>query len=105
VNTEERQLADVLHRITPEPPRPVTVEQVAYRLVSEPRLGRESRFGREQRPSRGRGRAWAPVMAAAAVIVIASALALIPRDVRTFRSDEAPRVPVPEETTAALEAA
>ena len=43
--------------------------------------------------------------AAAAVIVIASALALIPRDVRTFRSDEAPRVPVPEETTAALEAA
>jgi predicted MFS family arabinose efflux permease len=43
--------------------------------------------------------------AAAAVIVIASALALIPRDVRTFRSDEAPREPVPEETTAALEAA
>ena len=72
MNTEERQLADVLHRITPEPPRPVTVEQVAYRLVSEPRLGRESRFGREQRPRRsGRGRAWAPVMAAAAVIVIA----------------------------------
>jgi len=43
--------------------------------------------------------------AAAAVIVIASALALIPRDVRTFRRDEAPREPVPEETTAALEAA
>jgi uncharacterized membrane protein YhiD involved in acid resistance len=43
--------------------------------------------------------------AAAAVIVIASALALIPRDVRTFRSDEAPGAPVPEETTAALEAA
>jgi predicted MFS family arabinose efflux permease len=43
--------------------------------------------------------------AAAAVIVIASALALIPRDVRTFRSDEAPREPVPEETTPALEAA
>ena len=43
--------------------------------------------------------------AAAAVIVIASALALIPRDVRTFRSDEAPRAPAPEETTAALEAA
>jgi predicted MFS family arabinose efflux permease len=43
--------------------------------------------------------------AAAVVIVIASALALIPRDVRTFRNDEAPRAPVPEETTAALEAA
>jgi len=43
--------------------------------------------------------------AAAAVIVIASALALIPRDVRTFRSDDAPRAPAPGETTAALEAA
>jgi len=39
------------------------------------------------------------------VIVIASALALIPRDVRTFRSDDAPPAPAPEETTAALEAA
>jgi MFS family permease len=43
--------------------------------------------------------------AAAAVIVIASALALIPRDVRTFRSDDAPPAPAPEATTAALEAA
>src|SRR5882724_5025200 len=43
--------------------------------------------------------------AAATVIVIASALALIPRDVRTFRSEDAPRAPAPEETTAALEAA
>ena len=43
--------------------------------------------------------------AAAAVIIIASALALIPRDVRTFRSGEAPRVPAPGETTPALEAA
>jgi MFS family permease len=42
--------------------------------------------------------------AAAAVIVIASALALIPRDVRTFRSGDAARAPAHEETTAALEA-
>jgi hypothetical protein len=83
VNTEERKLADLLHRITPEPPRPVTVEQVAYRLVSEPagaRLGRGSR-GREAagaRPRRGRpvfSRALAPVLAAAAVVVIAGASA------------------------------
>jgi hypothetical protein len=70
VNTEERQLADVLHRVTPEPPRRVTVEQVAYRLVSEPRLRREPR------PRRGGlvlSRAWAPVLAAAAVVVIAGA--------------------------------
>jgi hypothetical protein len=72
VNTEERQLADVLHRITPEPQRPVTVEQVAYRLVNEPRLRREPR------PRRGGpvfSRALAPVMAAAAVVVIAGASA------------------------------
>lgn len=72
MNTEEWQLADVLHRITPEPPRRVTVEQVAYRLVSEPRLRREPR------PRRGGlslSRAFAPVMAAAAVVVIAGASA------------------------------
>jgi len=77
VNTEERQLADVLHRITPEPQRRVTVEQVAYRLVSEPRLGRQTR-GREPRPRRGGpvfGRALAPALAAAAVVVIAGASA------------------------------
>jgi hypothetical protein len=83
VNTEERKLADVLHRITPEPLRPVTVEQVAYRLVSEssgPRLGRQTR-GRESagpRPRRGGlspSRAFAPLLAAAAVVVIAGASA------------------------------
>jgi predicted MFS family arabinose efflux permease len=41
--------------------------------------------------------------AAAAVIIAASALALIPRDIRTFRSDNAPAPPAPEDT-AALEA-
>ena len=77
VNTEERNLADVLHRITPEPPRRVTVEQVAYRLVSEPRLGRQPR-AREPRPRRGSlalSRAFAPVLAAAAIVVIAGASA------------------------------
>jgi hypothetical protein len=75
VKIEERQLADVLHRITPEPPRPVTVEQVAYRLVSEPRLSRQTR-GREPRRRRfGLSHAWAPAMAAAAVIVVAGASA------------------------------
>jgi hypothetical protein len=80
VNTEERKLADVLHRITPEPPRRVTVEQVAYRLVSEPKLGRQTR-GRESAGPRPRrrgplfSRALAPVLAAAAVVVIAGASA------------------------------
>ena len=42
--------------------------------------------------------------AAAAVIVIASALALIPREIRTFRNDDAPAPPAPGDT-AVLEAA
>jgi WD40 repeat protein len=75
VTNEEGRLTDMLHRITPEPPRPVTVEQVAYRLASEPRLGRQPR-GRAPGPRRGGlSRAWAPVAAAAAVIVIAGASA------------------------------
>ena len=82
MNTEERNLSDALHQITPEPPRRVTVEQVAYRMVSEPRLsgqprGRQPR-GREPRPRRGHfapSRAFAPVLAAAAVVVIAGASA------------------------------
>jgi hypothetical protein len=80
-NNEEGRLTDMLHRITPEPPRPVTVEQVAYRLASEPRLGRQPRgrqprLGRAPGPRRGGlSRSWAPVAAAAAVIVIAGASA------------------------------
>ena len=75
MNTEERKLADVLHRFTPEPPRRVTVEQVAYRLVSQPRHGHEA-GGRVHRPRRGGfglSRAFAPAAAAAAVVVIAGA--------------------------------
>jgi MFS family permease len=41
---------------------------------------------------------------AAAVIVIASALALIPRDIRTMRYSEAQEPPTPQEVTEALEA-
>lgn len=40
---------------------------------------------------------------AAAMIVIASALALIPRDIRTIRNSEAPAPPAPEEVAEALE--
>jgi hypothetical protein len=75
VNTEERQLAEMLHRVTPEPPRRVTVDDVAYRLASQP--------GREPRPRRGSiwnsvfrgGRGWTPVLAALSVFAIAGASA------------------------------
>jgi hypothetical protein len=75
VNTEERQLAEMLHRVAPEPPRRVTVEDVAFRLASEPR--------REHRPRRGSirssvfrgGRGWTPVLAALSVFAIAGASA------------------------------
>src|SRR2546429_452434 len=70
VTTEERQLAEMLHRVTPEPPRRVTVEDVAFRVASEPR--------REPRSSRGsiwRNRGWTPVLAALSVFAIAGASA------------------------------
>ena len=77
MNTEERQLAEMLHRVTPEPPRGVTVEDVAFRLASEP--GRARGGDREPRVPRGRGaiwrRGWAPVLAAASVFVVAGATA------------------------------
>ena len=47
MNTEERQLAEMLHRVTPEPPHRVTVEDVAYRLASEPQSTPPSTPGHE----------------------------------------------------------
>ncbi len=77
MNTDERQLAEVLHRVTPEPPRRVTVEDVAFRLAHEAEGARGGH--REPRPRRGpawtRGRGWAPVLAAASVFVVAGASA------------------------------
>jgi YVTN family beta-propeller protein len=68
--TEERQLADMLRRVTPEPPRRVSVEDVAFRLANQGAPGRARRRG-----SAGRGwawnRSWAPVLAAASVFVVA----------------------------------
>jgi len=77
VNTEERQLAEMLHRVTPEPPRRVTVEEVAFRLANEAGGARgEHREPRAWRgPGRTRGRGWAPVLAAASVVVVAGASA------------------------------
>jgi hypothetical protein len=60
----------MLHRVTPEPPRRVTVEDVAFRVASEPR--------REPRSPRGsiwRNRGWTPVLAALSVFAIAGASA------------------------------
>ena len=79
MNTEERQLSDMLHRVTPEPPRRVTVEDVASRLAGQVGPGGY----REPRPRRGFSRqgfagwnrGWAPALAAASVLVVAGASA------------------------------
>jgi hypothetical protein len=75
VNTEEQQLADMLRRVAPEPPRGVTVEDVAFRLADQAgRSGR--RRHREARARRiGWSLGWAPVLAAASVFVVAGASA------------------------------
>jgi PQQ-like domain len=73
VNTTERQLSDLLHRITPEPPRGVTVEDVATRMANP--AGRRPRVRRTFRGSPGRRRTWAPALAAASVFAVAGASA------------------------------
>jgi hypothetical protein len=77
VNTEERQLSDMLRRVTPEPPRRVTVEDVAFRLANQAPPGRGGHREPRARRSAGRGwnRSWAPVLAAASVFVVAGASA------------------------------
>ena len=52
MNTEERQLAEMLHRVTPEPPRRVTTEDIAYRVAAE---GYGPRRDRAPLPSRHAG--------------------------------------------------
>ena len=75
MNTEERQLAEMLHRVTPEPPRRVTVEDVAFRLASEPGRGPRSRRGFSFRSVFRGGHGWTPVLAALSVFAIAGASA------------------------------
>jgi YVTN family beta-propeller protein len=77
VNTEERQLADMLRRVAPEPPRRVTVEDVAFRLANQAGGSgrRRHREPRAQRGGWGWGRGWASVLAAASVFVVAGASA------------------------------
>jgi hypothetical protein len=74
VNTEERQLAELLHRVTPEPPRRVTVEDVAFRLAAE--AGRAGRRAPRARRGFSRGRrGWVPALAALSVFAVAGASA------------------------------
>ncbi len=83
MNTEERQLSDMLRRVTPEPPRQLTVEDVAFRLAGQAAgsggsggSAPKSPGRRERHARRGSwGRRWAPVLAAASVFVVAGASA------------------------------
>jgi hypothetical protein len=62
VNTEERRLSDWLHAQTPEPPRPVPVDDIAARA-------------RRARPPAYRR--WVPVIATACAVLAAVAIALV----------------------------
>jgi hypothetical protein len=72
VNTEERQLSDLLHRLTPEPPRRVTIEEVAIRMANQAgQNGGGHRVPRPRGASRFGGRGLVPALAALAVVVVA----------------------------------
>ncbi len=90
MNTDERQLAEMLQRVTPEPPRRVTVEDVAARLASEAAHAGRGRGGyREPRPRRGFSgwnRGWAPVLAAVSVFAVAGTSAGIAVAVSSHQS-------------------
>jgi hypothetical protein len=77
VNTEERQLAEMLHRVTPEPPRRVTVEDVAFRVAGESHQEPRSRRGSFWSSVFRGGRGWTPVLAALSVFAIAGASAAV----------------------------
>jgi hypothetical protein len=76
---EEQQLSEMLHRLTPEPPRTVTVEDVAIHLANQaapPRRAQRA-FGDGQTAvlhigKRGRPR-FAPALAAASVVLVVGA--------------------------------
>jgi hypothetical protein len=73
MNPEEQRLSDLLHRAAPEPPRRVTVEDVAFRLANTAGGTRSSRV-RSPRTRRGfslLSHGWAPALAAASVVVVA----------------------------------
>jgi hypothetical protein len=76
VTIEEQRLSEMLHRVTPEPPRHVTVEDIAIRLANKNAPARRAGRGVApmpyNRPSRGR---LMPLLAAASVVVIAGASA------------------------------
>jgi sugar lactone lactonase YvrE len=104
VTIEEQRLSEMLHRLTPEPPRHVTVEDVAIRLANQaapqgstglglrPRRGdRTVGMGRDGHttvlrrpegprwgggPRRPRPR-WAPALAAAAVVAVVGGSAAV----------------------------
>jgi WD40 repeat protein len=71
MNPEERRLSDLLHRVAPEPPRRVNVEDVAFRLANTAGQGR-ARSPRSRPGFRLLGRlGWAPALAAASVVAVA----------------------------------
>ncbi|HEY6296201.1 MAG TPA: hypothetical protein VIX15_11100 [Streptosporangiaceae bacterium] len=73
MNTEERQLSDLLHRLTPEPPRGVTIEDIAFRLANQ--AGHDQGGYREPRQRRSSrrfgGRGLVPALAALSVVAVA----------------------------------
>jgi hypothetical protein len=105
VTIEEQKLSEMLHRLTPEPPRPVTVEDVAIRLANKNAPARGAGKGVTGMSGGGdpsgfagsggrrmrRGR-FTPLLAAAAVVVIAGAGAGVAVALSSNSSGTTPRL-------------
>jgi hypothetical protein len=82
VTIEEQRLSEMLHRLTPEPPRAITVEDIAIRLANQAAPQRRDRASQDGHTAvlrvprrRGGGMRWAPALAAASVIAVVGASA------------------------------
>jgi PQQ-like domain len=83
---EEEQLSEMLHRLTPEPPRAVTVEDIAIRLANQASPGHTQvlRAGKRGRPR------WMPALAAASVVLVVGASAGIAAALTSHHGKPAP---------------
>jgi hypothetical protein len=108
VTIEEQRLAEMLHRVTPEPPRSVTVEDIAIRLAnagtgSSRRSSRRAASPRAANPRDAghpsdtrpysfgsRGRRWSPLLAAAGVVVVIAASTTVAVALTSHHSPSSP---------------
>jgi hypothetical protein len=113
VTIEEQRLAEMLHRVTPEPPRSVTVEDIAIRLANggtgssrrslrRTATPRDAGHPSDTRPYNvgRRGRRWSPLLAAVGVVAVIAASTTVAVALTSHHSPSSPTASVTGSPTA-----